>query len=186
MTLRVSVLIPVRDAEATLAASLRSVSRQRVRELECVVVDDGSRDASLAIARAHARRDARFRVIAEPARGIVPALSRGLAECRAPLVARHDADDCMHRDRLALQLAALAESPALAGVGCHVRMFPRSALGPGMRDYERWLASVRSAADVRREAFVEYPLAHPTLVLRREVLVAVSYTHLTLPTILRV
>ena len=35
-------------------------------------------------------------------------------------------------------------SPGLAGVGCHVRLFPRSALGPGMRAYERWLASVRS------------------------------------------
>src|SRR4029453_15631867 len=104
---RVSVLLPVRDAATTLAASLRSVSRQRLRELECIVVDDGSRDASLAIARAHARRDARLRVIAQPALGLVPALLRGLAECSAPLVARHDADDCMHRDRLALQAAAL-------------------------------------------------------------------------------
>ena len=175
MTPRVSVLIPVRDAEATLAASLRSVSRQRVHQFECIVVDDGSRDESLAIARAHARGDPRFRVIAEPARGIVPALTRGLAECRAPFVARHDADDCMHRDRLALQLAALDAAPALAGVGCHVRLFPRGALGAGMRDYERWLARVRTPADVRREAFVECPLAHPTLVLRTEVLRAYAY-----------
>ena len=54
MTPRASVLLPVRDAAATLAASLRSVSRQRLADFECVVVDDGSRDASLAIARAHA------------------------------------------------------------------------------------------------------------------------------------
>ncbi len=175
MTPRVSLLLPVRDAATTLAASLRSVSRQRLRELECIVVDDGSRDASLAIAREHARRDARLRVIAQPALGLVPALLRGLAECRAPLVARHDADDCMHRDRLALQVAALEGDAGLAGVGCHVRLFPRGALGPGMRAYERWLASVRAPADVRREAFVECPLAHPTLVLRSEVLRAHTY-----------
>jgi len=114
-------------------------------------------------------------VLAQPARGIVPALAGGLAECRAPLVARHDGDDCMHRDRLALQVGALDADPRLAGVGCHVRLFPRSAIGPGMRAYERWLASVRTPADVRREAFVECPLAHPTLVLRREVLCAHGY-----------
>jgi cellulose synthase/poly-beta-1,6-N-acetylglucosamine synthase-like glycosyltransferase len=175
VTARVCVLVPVRDAAATLAASLRSVSRQRMRELECIVVDDGSRDASLAIAREHARRDPRFRVFAEPARGLVPALMRGLAECRAPLVARHDADDAMHRDRLALQIAALDEAPELAGVGCHVRLFPRGSLGRGMRDYERWLASVGSPHDVRREAFVECPLAHPTLLLRTDVLRAHGY-----------
>jgi len=178
---RVSVLLPVRDAAATLAASLRSVSRQRLTELECIVVDDGSRDASLAIARDHARGDPRFRVFAEPARGLVPALLRGLAECRASLVARHDADDWMHRDRLALQVAALDGDPHLAGVGCHVRLFPRSALGPGMRAYERWLAGVCTPADVRREAFVECPLAHPALVLRSEVLRAHTYCDLGWP-----
>jgi len=175
MTPRVSVLLPVRDAAATLAAGLRSVARQTLRELECVVVDDGSRDESLAIARRHARCDPRFRVIATPPRGLVPALEHGLAECRAPFVARLDADDCMHRDRLALQLRALDDAPGLAGVGCHVRMFPRSALGAGMRAYERWLASIRSPDDVRREAFIECPLAHPTLVLRSEVLRAHRY-----------
>jgi glycosyltransferase involved in cell wall biosynthesis len=175
VTPRVSVLLPVRDAAATLAASLRSVSRQRLRELECIVVDDGSRDASLAIARVHSRCDPRFRVIEQPALGLVPALERGLADCRAPLVARQDADDCMHRDRLALQVDALDRSPGLAGVGCHVRLFPRSAIGPGMRAYESWLASVRTPEDVRREAFVECPLAHPTLVLRREVLLEHAY-----------
>jgi glycosyltransferase involved in cell wall biosynthesis len=178
---RVSVLLPVRDAAATLAASLRSVARQRLGDLECIVVDDGSRDASLAIAQHHARGDARFHVVAQPALGLVPALARGLAECRAPLVARHDADDCMHRDRLALQVAALAAEPRLAGVGCHVRLFPRGALGPGMRAYEQWLASVRSPADVRREAFVECPLAHPTLVLHREVLREHAYRDLGWP-----
>jgi len=181
MTPRVSVLLPVRDAAATLAASLRSISRQRLLDLECIVVDDGSRDESLAIARRHARGDPRFRAIAQPALGLVTALLRGLAECRAPLVARHDADDAMHRDRLALQVAALEAAPELAGVGCHVRLFPRNALGPGMRAYERWLAGVRTAADVRREAFVECPLAHPTLVLRRDVLCAHAYRDLGWP-----
>ena len=168
--MRISVLLPVRDAAPTLGSALRSLSRQTLRDFECVVVDDGSRDASLALARDHARRDPRFRVIATPARGLVPALETGLEACRAPFVARLDADDWMHRERLALQLERLEAEPGWAGVGCHVRLFPRGALGPGMRAYERWLAGIATPADVRREAFVECPLAHPTWLLRREVL----------------
>jgi hypothetical protein len=81
-----------------------------------------------------------------------------------------DADDIMHRERLALQRAALDADPDLAAVGCHVRLFPRRALGAGMRAYEAWLASIDSPQRVRSEAFVECPVAHPTLMLRRDAL----------------
>lgn len=167
---RVSVLMPVRDAEGTLACALASIARQSEARFECVIVDDGSRDGSLALARRFAARDARFRVLAAPREGLVPALNRGLAACRAPLVARHDADDVMRRARLERQCGALGASPGLAGVGCHVQLFPRRAITPGLRAYGAWLNSLASPRDVRRDAFVECPLAHPTLVLRRRAL----------------
>lgn len=166
----VSVLIPVWNAGATLPACLESVGRQRETRFECVVVDDGSHDGSREIVRRRARRDPRFRLIAAPHAGIVAALARGLAACRAPLIARMDADDWMHRDRLGEQLDALDRDPGLAGVGCRVRMFPRTELSDGRRRYESWLNAVRTPEDVRREAFVECPLAHPGLLLRRDVL----------------
>jgi hypothetical protein len=79
-----------------------------------------------------------------------------------------DADDLMHSARLSAQRAALDEHPDWAGTGSHVRLFPRRALGAGMRAYEAWLNSVRSPQDVVRDAFVECPLAHPTWLLHRE------------------
>src|SRR5205085_494524 len=87
----------------------------------------------------------------------VPTLA-GLAHCRAPLVARMDADDLMHRDRLAAQIAALRADPGLVAVGCHVRLFPRAGLTEGLRAYERWLNGIDSAERLRAEAFVECPL----------------------------
>jgi glycosyltransferase involved in cell wall biosynthesis len=171
----VSVLLPVRDAEATLGAALRSVARQSEPRFECVVVDDGSRDASRALACTFAARDPRFRVVAGTGAGLVDALQRGVAACRAPLVARMDADDWMHRERLAAQVAALDADPRLAGVGCHVRCFPRREVGPGLRAYEAWLASVDSPERVRADAFVECPLAHPTWMLRRDALAGLGY-----------
>ena len=60
----VSILLPARDAAATLPACLASIARQTESRFECVLVDDGSRDATRAIAESVARSDARFRVIA--------------------------------------------------------------------------------------------------------------------------
>jgi cellulose synthase/poly-beta-1,6-N-acetylglucosamine synthase-like glycosyltransferase len=178
---RVSVLLPVWNAERTLAACLRSLARQSEPRFECVVVDDGSTDASARIVRGFAADDPRFRLVAKAHHGLVAALQAGLAECHAPFVARLDADDLAHRLRLALQLEALERAPELAAVGCHVRVFPRRALAPGLRSYERWLNAIRDAAEVRREAFVECPLAHPTLMFRREALCALGYREMGWP-----
>ncbi len=178
---RVSILLPVFDGARTLAACLRSIERQGLREWECIVLDDGSRDGSRDLARRFAASDERFRVVSRPHRGLVAALNVGLAQCRAPFVARMDADDLMHRDRLALQVAALEDEPALDAVACRVRLFPREALGEGMRAYERWLNGIDSPERVRAEAFVECPVAHPALLMRRDALLALGYRDLDWP-----
>jgi len=167
--------MPAHDAAATLPACLRSLRRQTETAWECILVDDGSRDATRAVASAAARDDPRIHVVAIPHGGIVAALEAGLAHCRAPLIARMDADDLMHRERLAAERAALEADPTIAAVGCHVRFFPRRDMTDGLRDYERWLRSIKDAAGVRADAFVECPIAHPSLMIRREVLLALRY-----------
>jgi glycosyltransferase involved in cell wall biosynthesis len=128
----ISVVLPAFDAEGTLPACLRSVVRQRERRWECIVVDDGSTDGTAACARGFAAADPRVRVVSMRHAGLVAALQRGLALARGRVVARMDADDVMHRDRLGAQLAALDAAPHLAAVGCRVRLFrarrcPRTA-----------------------------------------------------------
>ncbi|MCL4845353.1 MAG: glycosyltransferase [Acidobacteria bacterium] len=172
---RVSVLLPAFNAAATLGACLRSLTRQRETRWECVLVDDGSTDATPHIVAAAAAADARVQVVRRPHRGLVAALSAGLPLCRAPYVARMDADDIMHRDRLGAQVELLDRHPHLAAVGCHVRLWPRTGLTDGRRAYERWLLSIRDAGAVRAEAFVECPVAHPTLLVRRDVLRLFGY-----------
>lgn len=171
----VSVLLPAYNAVGTLGAALRSVQRQTLRDWECLVVDDGSTDGTAGVAGEFAEKDSRFRLVSAPHGGIVAALNAGLDQCRGELVARLDADDLMQRRRLQRQRDALEEHPEWLGVGCHVRFFPRRGMTEGLRSYERWLGSIRSESDVRREAFVECPIAHPTLMLRREALLAARY-----------
>ena len=171
----ISILLPTYQAEATLDICLRSVARQSEPRWECIVVDDGSTDGTRAVAERFAALDGRFRVLATPHRGLVAALNTGLERCRGRVVARMDADDVMHRERLAAQLRALNDAPDLAAVGCHVRLFPRARLTDGLRAYERWLGGIDSPGGVRAEAFVECPVAHPTLMVRTEVLRRAGY-----------
>jgi glycosyltransferase involved in cell wall biosynthesis len=171
---RVSVLVPARDAAATLASALASVRVQTESDHELVLVDDGSEDSTAAIAAGVARGDSRVRVVRGPRAGIVAALQRGLAECRGRYVARFDADDLMHRDRLRRQCDALDAEPELAGVGALVRCFPRVSMRDGLRRYETWLNSVCDAEAVTRERFVEAPLVHPSVTMRRDRLEALG------------
>jgi glycosyltransferase involved in cell wall biosynthesis len=170
----VSVLLPAFNAALTLPACLASLHRQTLADWECVLVDDGSTDATPEVA-VEAAKDARVRVLTTTHRGLLPALRHGLAACRGRVVARMDADDLMHRDRLRVQLQALNHDATLAAVGCQVRIFPRATLAQGRRDYEAWLNAIDSPEAVAREAFVECPLAHPTLAVRRHVLEAFGY-----------
>jgi glycosyltransferase involved in cell wall biosynthesis len=171
---RVSILLPAYNAADTLPACLSSIQRQTEADWECVLVEDGSTDATLACARKFAERDHRFTVVGQPHAGIVAALNTGLALCRGAWVARMDADDVMHRCRLAAQLAALAHSEWVAA-GTRVRMFPRATLTHGRAEYECWLNGIDSSERLRAEAFVECPIAHPALMIRRDVLAAFGY-----------
>jgi glycosyltransferase involved in cell wall biosynthesis len=138
-------------------------------------VDDGSTDASLDLLRAAAAQDPRLDVVSTSHLGLVNALGVGLERCRAPLVARMDADDVMHRDRLEAQRAMLDAAPQLAAAGTRVRIFPRAGLRDGRRAYEAWLNGLGDAESVRLDAFVECPVAHPTLMIRRRALEAFGY-----------
>jgi hypothetical protein len=60
-------------------------------------------------------------------------------------------------------------------VGCHVRLFPRQGLPAGRRAYEGWLNSIDTPWRVRQDAFVECPIAHPTLMIRSQFLRALGY-----------
>jgi glycosyltransferase involved in cell wall biosynthesis len=114
---RVSVLLPVRDEEPYLAECLESLSAQTLSDFEVLVVDDGSTDASPAIAAEHARADSRFHVLRQEAAGMVAASERARAEAQAPLIARMDADDVALPERLELQVAAIEEEGLAAWAG---------------------------------------------------------------------
>ena len=161
--------MPVRDAEPYLDDALRSIAEQTHENLEVIVVDDGSRDGSVDIARGWASRDDRFRLVRQAPLGFVAASQRACAEARGPYVAAMGADDIATPRRLELQLAAL-EGEGLDACGGGVRYFPHAS--DGLRRYERWLNSLTTVEAARGDVFVECPIGHPTLLARAD---AVAY-----------
>jgi cellulose synthase/poly-beta-1,6-N-acetylglucosamine synthase-like glycosyltransferase len=161
------VLLPVRDGLPWLDACLDSLAAQTLGEHEVVAVDDGSRDGSGERLAERARRDPRLRLRRTPPRGLVSALQLALEQARAPVVARMDADDVAHPERLARQLERLEREPALDVLGCGVEV---PSGGPhasrGMRAYVDWTNGLLDHDAILRERFVESPLVHPSVALR--------------------
>ena len=163
--------MPVYNAARTLDESLASLQTQTLGDFEIVAVDDGSQDNSLELLRAWARRDGRLRPVDGGRRGLIGALNYGLEYCRAPLVARMDADDRVHPERLARQRAMLDKDAGLSVVGSLVELFPRDLLSPGMAQYEGWLNGLVDHGAISREIFIESPIVHPSAMVRRHELV---------------
>lgn len=163
----ISVVLPCYNAAETLDEALASLTAQTFADFEIVAVDDGSTDATPAILARWAEAEPRLRLIALRHQGIVGALRAGMEVAQAPLVARMDADDRSHPERLERQLAFLECHPDIAVVSCLVAGFPAEHVREGFRVYIDWLNSLVSDEEIRREMFVESPLAHPSVLARR-------------------
>jgi len=168
----VSVLLPVRNAAPWLEQCVGGLGRQRMSDFEVVAVDDGSEDGSAQLLRAWALDDARVRVLSPGRVGLVDALDAGLALCRAPMVARMDADDIPHPAWLERCVELLAGASGVDVVSCGVRFFPRRRVAEGFRLYEAWLNGLTDHEAMARERFVESPLPHPGTLFRRDTVVA--------------
>lgn len=109
---RVSVITPAYNVERYIADTMWSVLHQSYSDLEIVVADDGSTDATLAVARAIARSDPdRVQVLARPNGGPSAARNAAIAAARGEFLALVDSDDIWEREFLERQMAILAARP---------------------------------------------------------------------------
>lgn len=166
----VSVLLPYRDAGSTVEQALDSVLAQRGVDLEVLAIDDGSRDDGPVRVSRLAARDRRVIPLVSVGSGIVSALNTGLEAARGVFIARMDADDVSLPDRFVRQIRLLERDVSLAVVGTQVEGFPSEALGEGLRRYIAWQNGLLTPEAHARDLFIESPLCHPSVLLRRDVL----------------
>lgn len=164
----VSVLMPCFNASGTLPAAMESITRQEFPDFEVVAVDDGSTDGTRDMLSQWEGSDRRVKLFVQGHRGIVEALNTGLQNCQGEYIARMDADDISHPKRFAKQVAFLDRHPEEVLVSCRVRGYPPDEVRQGFSIYLDWQNSLLSDEAIRREIFVESPLAHPSVLLRRD------------------
>ena len=112
-----TVLIPVYNAAGHLEDAISSVLAQSFEDFELLVVDDGSTDESMEVV--HEFRDERLRIESQEKNlGLIETLNSGILMARGKLLARMDADDLSHHERLAMQMDFMNAHPDVAGVSC--------------------------------------------------------------------
>lgn len=118
----VSVVMGVRNGAAGLDTTLESLCTGQDPDLEIVVVNDGSSDATAAILDAWAAREPRLHVLHREGRGLTRALIEGCSAARGEYIARQDAGDISLPGRLQRQLQTLEADPEAALCSTHVRL----------------------------------------------------------------
>ncbi len=170
---KISIILPFRNAAATLQEAVSSCLSQTHEALELLLVDDASEDESLAIATRWEKRDPRVRVVALPEhRGVAAAFQAGLECGSGDWIARMDADDQNHPRRLEAQLALLQKDPTLDAVSCLVEIRKGIASGwalpdEGYRRFQDWLNELVSPEAIAAARFIDQPVVNPTMLVRR-------------------
>lgn len=117
----VSVIIPAFNAAPTLAEAVRSVLDGNYRNIEVLIIDDGSTDETAQIAATLVRCDPRVGLHRRPNGGLSAALNSGFALTRGDYVARLDADDLWHPSKLSKQMVLAGDAPDAAFIYTFVR-----------------------------------------------------------------
>ncbi len=168
----VTVLMTVFNAGTFLEPSIRSILAQSFQDFEFLIVDDCSTDGSAELAESSAAKDPRIKVIRNAHnRGQTVCLNLGLGLARGGWIARHDADDLAHPDRLALQHQVAQTAPEIVLLGTNGRIINEQDKLVGLLDAPlshegiTWTApflnpfmhtSVMFRADIIRDEFGGY------------------------------
>jgi glycosyltransferase involved in cell wall biosynthesis len=173
---RVTVLLPVYNADRFLDRAIASILAQSFRDFELLAIDDGSQDASAARLEAHARRDPRVRVVRREHAGIAATLNAGLSLARGEVVARMDADDVALPRRLELQVELLDREPDVVCVGGAYEVIDAKG---------RRITRVRPpcGSDEIEAAALEgrSPICHPAAMYRRRSVLAAGAYDVSVP-----
>ncbi|MCG5217253.1 glycosyltransferase [Streptosporangium soli] len=123
-----SVVVPFHDVEGYLDECLRSLSAQRLTDLEIIMIDDGSLDGSRLIAKEHAARDPRFTLVGCENQGPGPARNLGIRLAAGRYLAFADADDVLPPDAYARLVGSLARSGSDLACGAVERLSPEGPM----------------------------------------------------------
>ncbi len=160
----ISTIMPVRNCGKWLLPAVESILDQSFRDFELIIIDDNSIDGSVEALPS----DPRIRVLHHDSSGIVSSLNHGLLNAKGSYIARMDGDDISFPLRFENQIAFAKANPDIDVIGGLVEIFSDEfEIADGSLYYQDWLNSTISEEDIDREIFVESPLVHPSVLIRK-------------------
>ena len=168
---KISIIMPAYNADKTVAEAIESTLKQTHEDFELIIIDDGSEDDTLSTIRSYT--DSRI-VLLQNSHDFIGTLNKGLEYATGKYIARMDADDVMHIDRMKIQHAIMEEEPVITICGTWMIPFgenvPRgrvSAAGNGLIEHP--------VLELLKHSFIY----HPTTMMRRDFLIdrGLQYEH---------
>ena len=159
---RVSVIMPVYNAVTYVRAATQSILNQAFDDFEFLIFDDASTDGSLQMVRELCASERRAMIFQSTENtGYVKHLNHGIQIAKGEFIARMDADDVAHPDRLTKQVAFLDRNPGVGIVGsaCQIIDAQSTIVGFSARESD--------PAVLRFQSYFVNPFAHPTVMMRK-------------------
>ncbi|MFA6005779.1 MAG: glycosyltransferase [Patescibacteria group bacterium] len=176
----VSVVMPVYNAGRFLSEAIDSILNQTYRKFEFIIIDDASTDESWSVIKQYKRKYPKkifaIRMAKNMNRGGDTCASEGIKRARGQYIARMDADDISHPERLAKQVAYLQKHQDIFMVGSSAYVIN----GDGKRTGEKNMPTTNEA--IYREYFTFHPMIHPTIMFRNGVVKQKPFYKTVLPT----
>lgn len=158
----ISVVMPAYNSECYISDAIESILNQEYTDFEFIIVDDASTDGTLEIIESYALRDNRIKVIRNKTNlYIAESLNIGIANSKADIIARMDADDTSIEDRLGVQLELLCSNNNIAVVGGDILIINERGSPIGVRSYPR------QSEELKRSILRFSPFAHPATMYRK-------------------
>lgn len=161
----VSVVMSVFNGERFLREAVESILQQSLRDFEFIIIDDGSTDQSAAILHSYQTHDLRVKVCRKEHSGLIESLNQGCRLAQSGYIARMDADDIAHQDRLERQVAFMDAHPEIGVLGGAVEWIDASGNSLGTHRYPA------EDPQIKATLLEGSALWHPTVLLRREAFV---------------
>lgn len=171
----VSVILPFYNVKTTLERAVQSIIRQTFKDFELILVNNNSDDGSLKIIEKLVQTDSRIRLFNESRQGVVFAANTGMRAAKGKYIARMDADDIAHPERLALQLKHLEDTPHISISATQVNYKSEQTDLKDFNHFVNWSNSLKTWEEIYNNRFVEFPVVNPTLMFRKSTLEHIGY-----------
>lgn len=166
---KVSVLMPVHNGGRFVRLAVKSILKQTYSDFELLIVDDGSDDETPDVLAQLAKQDSRICVLRNPKKmGLGWTLNLGVQAARGEWVARMDADDVSHPERLGRQLAAVQDDPSIDVIGTQAVDIDADGKPVGLRSVPLTHEAIRAVLPWAN------PMIHPSVLFRRRAVISVG------------